>query len=239
MRALLLDLDNTLLENHMDRFIPAYMAAVGEYMADRFPPEVFIKHLMQATRAMLLKSDPTRTNKEAFDAVFFPLIQRSPEEMEPLFDDFYATRFPLLRSLTRPNPEARPLIEWAFAQGYQVAIATNPLFPLTAIEQRLEWAGVPVEDFPYHLITSYEHMHAAKPQPAYFREIAQRLGRQVEECVMVGDDWEQDIRPAMAIGMPAYWVADGDQPPPEGEPAPAGQGSLSDFGRWIRAKNRG
>jgi|YNPNPStandDraft_1061719.scaffolds.fasta_scaffold08539_1 FMN phosphatase YigB (HAD superfamily) len=235
IHALLLDLDNTLLENQMDRFIIAYMAAVGQYMADRFPPEVFIKHLMTATNAMLLNRDPARTNQEAFDAVFFPLIQRSREEMEPLFDDFYTNHFPTLRPLTRPNPEARPLLEWAFAEGFQIAIATNPLFPLTAIAQRLDWAGVPVEAFPYHLITSYEHMHATKPQPAYFLEIAQRLGCQVEECIMVGDDWEQDIRPAMSVGMHTYWIANGDQKPPEGEPLPAGQGSLADFGRWIRA----
>jgi HAD superfamily hydrolase (TIGR01549 family) len=234
VRALLLDLDNTLLQNDMERFIPAYLSTLGQYMSALFQPEPFIRHLMHGTDAMCSDADPSRTNKEVFDAAFFPAIGRSRHELEPLFDDFYATRFPQFRDLTQPNPAARSLVEWAFAQGFQVAIATNPLFPLTAIEQRLEWAGVPTSDFPYHLVTSYENMHAAKPHEAYFREIAQRLGRPVGECMMVGDEWEMDIAPALAAGMLAYWIAEPDQTSPAGGATPSGQGSLTDFARWIR-----
>jgi FMN phosphatase YigB (HAD superfamily) len=67
-------------------------------------------------------------------------------------------------------------------------------------------------------------------------EIAQRVGRRVEECLMVGDDWKMDIRPALAVGMLAYWIAEPDRKPPEGEPIPAGQGSLADFATWIQSR---
>ncbi|HIE38114.1 MAG TPA: HAD family hydrolase [Anaerolineales bacterium] len=234
IRAILMDLDNTLLENDMDRFVPAYLAALSEYMSGLFPPEIFVRHLMQATNAMLSNTDTSRTNMEAFDAAFFPALGRGRSEMEPLFDTFYATRFPQLRELTRPNPASRPLLEWAFAQGFQIAVATNPLFPRTAIEQRLAWAGVPVGEFPYHLVTSYEDMHATKPHPAYFLEIARRLGRRPEECLMVGDEWRLDIHPALGVGMQAYWIADPDELPPVESPTPAGVGRLSDFARWIQ-----
>jgi len=234
IQALLLDLDNTLLKNDMERFVPAYLSALSEYMSELFSPDVFTRHLMRATNAMLSNTDTSHSNLEVFDAAFFPALGRTRAELGPLFDAFYATRFPQLRSLTRPNPAARPLLEWAFGQGFQITIATNPLFPRTAIEQRLEWAGVPVDEFPYHLITGYEDMHATKPHPAYFLEIAQRLGRRVEECLMVGDDWKMDIHPALAVGMQAYWIAASEQRPPAGKPVPAGQGSLSDFARWIR-----
>jgi len=237
IRALLLDLDNTLLENDMDRFVPAYLAALGEYVSGFFPPDDFIRHLMRATNEMLSNTDPTRTNMEVFDAAFFPAIGRTRAELEPLFDAFYANHFPQLRRLTRPVPAARPLLEWAFARGFQVVVATNPLFPRSAIEQRLEWAGVPAGEFPYDLITGYEDMHAAKPHPAYFLEIAQRLGRRTEECLMVGDDWQMDILPALEVGMGAYWIADADRTPPPGGPTPTGQGDLADFARWIGARS--
>lgn len=234
VRALLLDLDNTLLDNDMERFLRAYLATLGQYVAAHFPPEDFIHHLMRATDAMLAHTDPARTNQEVFDAAFFPALGRTRAELEPLFERFYATRFPELRGLTRPVAAARPLVEWAFAQGFQVAIATNSLFPRTAVEQRLAWAEVPTGEFPYHFIATYEEMHAAKPNPAFFLEIAQRLGRSVDECLMVGDDWKMDIRPALAVGMAAYWIAEPDQSPPAGEPGPAGQGDLADFARWIQ-----
>lgn len=234
IRAILYDLDNTLLQNPMSQFIPAYLQALGEYMADRFAPEVFIHHLLKATEVMTRNTDPARSNAEAFDAAFFPALGASREELAPLFEDFYANRFPHLRRLTQPLPAARPLMEWTFAHGFQVVIATNPLFPLTAIAQRLEWAGVPASEFPYELITSYEVMHATKPHPAYYREIARRIGRAPEECLIVGDDWEGDIHPARSIGMAAYWIAAPDAVPPA-DPPPAGQGSLADFAQWVQA----
>lgn len=237
IRAILFDLDNTLLENSMDTFVPAYLGMLAEFIASHYPqPDAFIRHLLKATDAMLANVGSGRTNQEVFDATFFPAIGRTREEMEPLFAEFYATRFPLLRSLTRPIPVARPLMEWVFAHGYQVAIATNSLFPRTAIEQRLAWAGVPVEEFPYHFVASYEVMHATKPHPAYFREIADVLGRAPEECLMVGDEWQMDVLPALEAGMHAYWICGAGVEPPAGGPSPNGRGTLADFAKWIRER---
>jgi len=39
-------------------------------------------------------------------------------------------------------PEARSVVQAVFDAGYDVVIATNPLFPDTAIRQRMEWADV-------------------------------------------------------------------------------------------------
>jgi FMN phosphatase YigB (HAD superfamily) len=234
IQAILMDLDNTLLENDMERFVPAYLSALGEHLSNLFPPETLIRHLLRATNAMVANTDPACTNMEAFGTAFFPALGRTREELEPLFDDFYAARFPHLRRLTKPVPAARPVLEWAFGRRFQVAIATNPLFPPTAIEQRLAWAGTPADEFAFDLITSYDIMHATKPHPAYFLEIAAKLGRRPEECLMVGDDWRMDIRPALSTGMPAYWIADPGSETPSDEPAPAGQGNLADFARWVQ-----
>ncbi len=235
IRALLFDLDNTLLENNMDTFVPAYLGLLGEFIAAYYPqPDAFIRHLLRATDAMMANAGSERTNQEVFDAAFFPAIGRTREEMEPIFAEFYATRFPRLQGLTCPVPAARPLMEWAFAQGYQVAIATNSLFPRTAIEQRLAWAGVPVEEFPYHFVASYEVMHATKPHPAFFLEIAEVLKRKPEECLVVGDEWQMDVLPALEAGMHVYWVCEAGADPPESGPTPDGWGRLEDLAKWIR-----
>ena len=94
----------------------------------------------------------------------------------------------------------------AFARGLAVIIATNPLFPTTAIEQRLAWAGVPVDEYPYALVTTYENMHAAKPQPAYYREILAAIDCPPDRALMVGDDWKNDIAPAAAVGLHTFWT---------------------------------
>jgi len=232
-KAILFDLDDTLLDNSMDTFVLAYLQALTQYVAHLFPPERLLSELLRAMRAMEANDGSGPTNEEAFAAVFFPALGYEPAALRPIFDQFYAEEFPKLRGLTQRRPEARPLVAWAFEHGLQVAIATSPLFPRSPIEQRLEWAGVPVNEFEYALVTTYEDMHATKAHPAYYREILARLGREPEECLMVGDDWKRDIVLAVAVGIPAYWVVEPGAVQPEDVPL-AGRGTLADLWEWIR-----
>ncbi len=240
LKAILFDLDDTLLVNSMETFIPAYFQALTLHVAHLIPPERLISELLRATRAMETGDGTGPTNEEAFADVFFPALGYDPDELKPVFEQFYAEEFPKLRALTRPVPEARPLIESVCEHGLQVAIATNPMFPRSAIEQRLEWAGIPVTEFDYALVTTYENMHATKAHPAYYREIVTRLGRQPGECLMVGDDWERDIAPAASVGIPVYWIAEPDDAPPSLPPhrgdkrgVLVGQGTLADLWEWL------
>ena len=63
-----------------------------------------------------------------------------------------------------------------------------------------------VSDFPFKLITSYEMMHSAKPNPRYFKEIIEHIDRSPGECIMVGNDWNNDIVPAMKADLQVFWV---------------------------------
>ncbi len=229
MKALLLDLDDTLLGNSMDDFGPAYLRALMRYVAHLVPPDRLRLELMAGTQAMQENDGRGPTNEEVFAARFYPGVGIARETLEPVLQRFYAEEFPKLSPLTHQIPAARPLVAWACSAGLQVAIATNPLFPLTAIEHRLAWAGVPVTEFDYALATGYETMHATKSSPAYYLEIAARLGRQPAECLMVGDDWGYDVRPAAAAGMPVYWIAPAEASRPDPGLPLAGQGTLAEL----------
>ena len=171
IQAVLLDLDDTLLGNNTAEFMKRYFALLGEYARPVMDNETFLPHLIQATQAAIRNTDPAHTNAEVFWANFESLTGGRRVELEPFFSRFYETEFVQLQQATIVRPAAVHLVRAAFARGLAVIIATNPLFPTTAIEQRLAWAGVPVDEYPYALVTTYENMHAAKPQPAYYREI--------------------------------------------------------------------
>jgi HAD superfamily hydrolase (TIGR01549 family) len=235
LKAILFDLDDTLLGNPMETFISVYFQALTRSVAHLIPPERLIAELLNATRVMDANDGDGLTNQEAFAAAFFPALGYERATLEPLFEQFYATEFPKLRSLTHQLPEARLLVEWAFERGLQVVIATNPFFPRTAIEQRIEWAGVPVTEFDYAMVTTYEIMHATKSHPAYYREILDSLALKPDECLMVGDNWEKDIAMASEVGISTYWIAEPDEPLPTQDITPAGQGSLADFWAWVEA----
>ncbi|MCG7852694.1 MAG: hypothetical protein MIO92_09240, partial [Methanosarcinaceae archaeon] len=57
IRAVLFDLDDTLLENDMDRFVKAYFDLLTPHLAHMVPPEIFVSALLHATYAMIRDRD--------------------------------------------------------------------------------------------------------------------------------------------------------------------------------------
>lgn len=227
--AVLFDLDGTLLDNHMDTFLPHYFQRLTGRVSHILPADLFMARLLQGSQAML-DNDGSRTNEEAFAETFFPVAGQTREDLEPLFMDFYDRDFPALREYTGSKPEARSVVEAAFHGGRDVVIATNPLFPATAIHQRLEWAGV--SDFPYNLVTTYENSRACKPNLIYFEHILEALGRSPEECLVVGDENMDMV--AAHLGCSTYLVPGPATRLDPSTPEPAYRGTLDGVGQLLR-----
>jgi FMN phosphatase YigB (HAD superfamily) len=234
IKAVLFDLDDTLLGNDMERFIPPYFSMLGDHVASRYPKEKFLKALLAGTDAMITNQDTAVSNRDAFWQTFEQLTGQGVNELEDHIKIFYKEQFPRLQHVTEFRPIAADLIRTCFEQKWQVVIATNPLFPRIAIEHRLAWAGVPVTEFPYALVTDYENMSATKPHLAYYEQILQRLGCGAETAVMIGNDWVNDIEPAAALGMQTYWVTDNRDNPPDPSLVTA-YGSLADLHQHLQA----
>lgn len=223
-KAILFDLDGTLLEHDMmNDFIPQYFALLTKYMAAWIPPDKLVASVMRGSDAVTT-NDGSRTNEEVFAEVFYPLVGYPREEMEPRFMDFYTRVFPTLRQHTAPKPEARLAVQTAFDKGYAVVIATNPHFPALATQHRLAWAGV--EDFPYRKVTSYENSHFAKPSLGYYQEILDELGCQPEEALMVGDEAMDMV--AGYLGCSTFLLPGTATKLEEIAPPPTYQGTLVD-----------
>jgi FMN phosphatase YigB (HAD superfamily) len=232
--TLLLDLDNTLLDSSMDSFLPAYFQALSSFLADRVEPELMVSALISGTRKMMANTDPTRTLQQVFETDFYPKVGWSREVLQPRFDQFYEEVFPGLSYLTSPRPEAIKMVEWALEQGAQLAIATNPLFPLAAIHHRMRWAGLPPEEFPFSVVAAFEAFHFAKPSPVYFAEVLGRMGWPEGPVVMVGDDTKRDLPGSNALGLPTYWISAPDATLPDGVTL-AGRGSIADLRPWLES----
>jgi FMN phosphatase YigB (HAD superfamily) len=207
LKAILFDLDGTLIHDSMDTFLPPYFRALTKKVAHLVPPDKFIAQLTASTRAMVARTDLSLTMEEAFAADFFSKLGVAREILTPLFDDFYARDYPELRAYVQPIQESRGVVARAIDLGYKTVIATMPVFPGTAIRQRMEWGGI--DDLAYVLVTDYQTMHASKPHSAYYREIAAMIGCAPEDCVMVGNEVENDMLPAKRAGMKTFFVTNG------------------------------
>lgn len=218
IKAVLFDLDDTLLGNHMDTFIPQYFSLLGRYAEAYLPRDQFLKILMVATQVMVKNTDPTITNRDAFWQSFTEQTGLNAAEMESFFTRFYENQFLQLESVVSRRETAVPLVKLCQQKGLKVVVATNPMFPSPAIEARLNWAGLPVAEFEFDLITTYENMHATKPHPIYYQEILDRIDVTPGEVLMVGDSWENDIEPSASLGCATYWLPmNGENGPPNAE----------------------
>lgn len=228
LRAVLFDLDGTLLDSNMEYFLPHYFQRLSARMVHLAPPKEFIAHLLQATEVMVA-NDGRATNEEVFAAAFYPFAGLTQAELEPLFLDFYAHDFPKLQEVTRRRPEARSVVQLTFASGYDVAITTNPLFPETAIRQRMAWAGV--DDFPFRWVTTYENSHYCKPNHSYWAEVCSQLGYPPEKCLVVGDEHMDMV--AAHIGCPTYLVTSPSTALRPDTPEPTYRGSLAELAELL------
>jgi FMN phosphatase YigB (HAD superfamily) len=231
--TVLVDLDNTLISNDMDRFLPAYLKSLSSYLP-QWSEEKVITELLAATQKMVQKNLPQYSLSEVFDQAFYPALGVDKAQLQEPLERFYREGFPKLEKITAPRPEARQLIDYMFSKGHKVVIATNPLFPATAVEQRLQWAGLSMDEYPFSIVTSYETFHFSKPNPAYLAEILASSGWPERPAVVIGDGLDEDIIPAGKLGIPAFWVNEKSASLPSGLHPISSKGAVSEILPWIR-----
>ena len=92
--------------------------------------------------------------------VFGDILGEKARLLRPEFDDFYAQEFHGARASTGENPLAKKAVQGLREKGYDVILATNPVFPEVAVKTRLSWLGLAPEDF--SLVTAYENSSYCK-----------------------------------------------------------------------------
>ena len=97
------------------------------------------------------------------------------------------------------------IVKTAREKGIETYLATNPVFPRCATMNRIRWAGLDASDF--RVITTYEDCVYCKPNPDYFRMILEQFRLDPEECLMVGNDVEEDLS-IRSLGVKTFLVTD-------------------------------
>ncbi|MCL7748313.1 HAD family hydrolase [Halalkalibacter alkaliphilus] len=202
-KVILFDLDGTLLPMDTQQFITNYIKELAPRVGHIIDPNEFVKALLAGTDAMIRNLERAKTNEQVFEETFLSLTSLSREDIWPTLDEFYEKVFPTFSHMTSPSIKAKEVVEESLKQGFRVAIATNPVFPKSAIYHRLKWAGI--DDQPFELVTVYEEISFTKPNIEYYQDICARLHVEPSECIMVGNDVQEDMVTS-TLGMKTFLV---------------------------------
>lgn len=202
IRAVLFDLDDTLLDLNLTAFIGRYVAGASRLLskAARMSPLAlgvpFAKSFMALEDAGRTDS---LTNEELFHSVFYeacgiPLGDPAIADLMDFYEREIVPDFAEGLVAARPQKGCREAVEGVWRLGLTCALATNPTFSLACDKARMGWAGLYEDDFA--AISTYSNSRRCKPSARYYQEFANSLGVRVEECLMVGNDASRDfVRP--------------------------------------------
>ncbi len=205
IKTVLFDLDRTLLPMDQMEFTMRYFKALLRKMTPLgYDPEKLKSAVWQGTGDMI-RNIGSEFNETVYWRRFFSLMGEDKRDAKKLFEDFYINDFNSVQEICGFEPRAGGFIKSLKERGYNLILASNPIFPETAQIIRLRWAGVDPDDFTY--ITSYENSSWSKPNPAYYTEIVEKLGIRADECLMVGNDATEDMI-AATIGMHVFLMTD-------------------------------
>ena len=205
IKAILFDLDGTLLPMDMDKFITDYMGRLCTYLAPLGYAPSLVTEAMWHGIAAMVRNDGCITNEDAFWQVFTKRFGEKAIKEKATLVEFYRNEFPKIQTSCGYNPKAKWAVDKLKEMGYRTILATNPLFPALATAHRINWAGFETDEFEF--FTAYEDSHYCKPNTAYYKEVLDRTGLKPEDCLMVGNDATEDMI-AETLGMKVFLLTD-------------------------------
>lgn len=190
IKNILFDLDGTLINMDQDKFLELYMMSLYNYSKDEYKDVYELIDIIKKGVYLMVTNNGEKTNEEVFYEHFKSIHKDKTDEILKKYEGYYNSDFIITKKATSLKPSAPLLIKELKEKGYNLILATNPIFPRIATLNRIKWAGLDPNDFTY--ISTYENSCYSKPNIKYYEEILNKLNLNKEECLMIGNDTTED-----------------------------------------------
>ena len=145
----------------------------------------------------------TQITFEQFDKMRIALASKGLDGNSAAIDFFGLEKNPWHSEDELPYPEAETVLKNLFEKGYRLGVIANQN---SGLDARLEKWGLRKY---FTLIVSSAEIGCAKPDLEIFKRALAMANCKADECVMIGDRLDNDVRPAKAIGMKSVWIRNG------------------------------
>lgn len=206
IKAVLFDLDGTLLPLDEEEFTKAYFSLLCKRFCPLgFDKDELIKVIWLGTKEMI-KNNGKVTNDVIFWDTFAKHFGEEKAKLKSSFDTFYDNEYLDTKNCVKPNPYARQILDFLKEVNVKAVLASRPVFPKNGMINRAGFVGIKEDDF--CLVTSYDFSSYCKPNAKYYEQILQHLNLAPTEVLMFGNNEEED-GVATDIGIKTYLVDNG------------------------------
>ncbi len=204
-KTVFFDLDGTLLPLDMKEFMSLYYEAIDESGFYGRICEKNGRQIFNTAVYAMLKNDGQATNSDVFYGHIERMAGVCADKLIPHIEGFYNNEYKRVRQCVRPDERVPVIVDELKRKGFRLVIATNPLFPKIATDQRIEWAGLDTGDFEY--VSYYDNSGWCKPNYGFYREILKKLSLDASECYIIGNDVVEDMG-AVELGFKGFLLLD-------------------------------
>lgn len=203
IKNILFDLDGTLIKIFQEKFNEKFYKIIYlRFLKNGYDAETLSKIMLEGIKLMVF-NDGKVSNEEVLWSNF---EKKSGIKREVIFSsmkELYDEDFDTLKDCIETVEVTGKAINELYEKGYNLILATNPLFPLIAVTKRAGWGNIDCNKFSY--ITSYENSSFSKPNINYYKEIIEKNNLNIEEIMMFGNDTIEDLS-IEQLGIPCYII---------------------------------
>lgn len=204
MKAILFDLDGTLVV--WDKVESAALQAVSEFLVSKHPQSQ-VGDICSTLGAIFLEA---KENLNCGKTTFSDLTHEVIESLQDFGIPTDVGELVIPACLDNLIRQTKPYGDWHLLESlkkrFKLGVITNG--PSDVQRRKIESCGF---DGLFDLILCSADVGVCKPDPMIFIEAAERLGVNLEECLMVGNNVHKDVIASSKLGMRAVLLLRDDK----------------------------
>ena len=204
IKAVLFDLDGTLLP--MDE--PAFIAKYAKLITEKFESLGYeyneVNKVLWNAVVEIYKSTGEKLNSEVYWDYLTNHYGKDFLKEKTAMIEFFKNEYNEVYTEFYPNPLAKDIVKFVKGNNLLCILATQPVFHLEGVTNRMDFVGLEESDFDY--ITYSDNSRYTKPNPKYFQDILDKFNLKGEEVLMIGNNSFEDGEAALACNIKTILV---------------------------------